>query len=78
MLTSFVDSLVNVGNRLLDTLPLCPFIQFQEFMLTSEMLGWLNWFIPMDAIIGLVNAWLAAITIWYIAKTGLRWAKIIS
>ena len=78
MLTSFVDTLVSAGNRLLDTLPLCPFVQFQEFMLTNELLSWLNWFVPMDAIIGLVNAWLAAITIWYIAKTGLRWAKVIS
>ena len=78
MLTNFVDALVRAGNGLLDILPLCPFHRMQEVQLSNEMLGWMSWFIPFDAIIALLNAWLAAIAIWYMAKKGLRWAKIIS
>jgi hypothetical protein len=78
MFGNLINGLLDAGGALLDMLPLCPFVQFQQFMLTNEILMWLNWFIPMDAIIGLVNTWLAAVTVWYVAKKGLRWANIIS
>jgi hypothetical protein len=78
MITDAINGLARVGDAFLDMLPLCPFYRVQEITLTNEILSWLSWFIPFDAIIGLLNAWLAAIVIWYIAKKGLRWAKIIS
>ena len=78
MLERFVNGLVNTGNSFLDMLPVCPFYRVQEITLSNEMLSWLSWFIPFDAIIALINAWLAAVILWYTAKKGLRWARFIS
>jgi hypothetical protein len=78
MFTGLIESLTRAGNAMLGTLPLCPFYRVQEITLSNELLSWLSWFIPFDAIIALLNAWLAAIAVWYIAKKALRWAKIIS
>jgi hypothetical protein len=78
MLTNMQQGLVNAGNNIINLLPLCPFYRMQEITINSQMLSWLSWFIPFDAIIALLQAWLSAITVWYIAKTALRWAKVIS
>ena len=78
MLTSFMQSLINGGNRILNTLPLCPFYSIQAITIDNQILSWLSWFIPFDAMIALLNAWLAAIVVWYAAKTVMRWSKIIS
>jgi hypothetical protein len=78
MLTEFTNAISRAGNGFLDMLPICPFYRVQEITVSNEILSWLSWFIPFDAMVGLINAWLAAVSVWYVAKKAMRWAKIIS
>ncbi|MCL2189882.1 MAG: hypothetical protein FWC16_12870 [Defluviitaleaceae bacterium] len=78
MITTLVQPLINAGNRILDTLPLCPFVSIEAITLDNQTLAAISWFIPFNEIIALLNTWLAAIVIWYAAKTVMRWAKMIS
>jgi hypothetical protein len=78
MLTSLIQALINAGNAALSLLPLSPFYGVQQVVVDSEILSWLAWFIPFDAIVALLQAWCVAIGVWYIATKALRWAKMIS
>ena len=78
MITNIIQALMNAGDAVLGMLPVSPFIRMEQIALDNQVLGWISWFIPFDAIIGLLNAWLAAIVVWYFSKKTLRWAKIIS
>jgi len=78
MLTQLIQSLINIGTAALSMLPMSPFIGIQQVVVDSELLSWLAWFIPFDAIVALLSAWCVAIAVWYIATKALRWAKMIS
>jgi len=80
MLTALVQAIINgIGalGGVLDNLPLCPFHQVNAVVLDSQLLSMLAWFVPFDAIISLLQTWLVSIAGWYVAKTGLRWKRII-
>jgi hypothetical protein len=77
MLTDFVNSIMNLGNPL-ELLPLSPFMKIEEITVGNEVLSAIAWLVPFDAIIGLLEAWIAVIAVWYLASKILRWMKQIS
>ena len=80
MLTDLVQSFLNGVASLGDIaaiLPRCPFVSLNAVVIDNQILSMLSWFIPFDAIVGLTQAWLAAVAVWYLAKTAMRWKRII-
>ena len=44
----------------------------------SELLGYINYFIPLSEMVGISTAWLIAIGAYYMASVVMRWIKAIS
>ena len=80
MLTDLVQAIINGLGTLTNVvyaLPVSPFVHVNAVVLDNEILGMIAWFIPFGPIIGLLQGWLIAIAVWYMAKKGLRWMKMI-
>lgn len=76
-----MDMLVNLLNSLLGVilslLPNSPFKAFTTAMQTSEPLQYAAYFLPIRQIIAVSEAWLVAITVFYIWQIVLRWVNAI-
>lgn len=68
--SSFVD-------KLIDILPKSPIYFVNSIPEVKKVLGYLNWFFPIDAMLALTEAWLTAIVIYYIVQVILRWIKVV-
>ena len=67
------------GNVLINVLPKSP---FQPFLASIEVnhkyVEWLNWFVPVNGIITVIQAWLLAIAGFYVYKAVAHWIGVIS
>lgn len=75
-LTSAVTAMVG---KVLSFLPDSPFLVLQN-MSNSDMyqwIKWLNWFIPINTFVSIMEAWLVGIGLYYIYQIVLRWLKAI-
>ena len=75
-LTSAVTAMVG---KVLSFLPDSPFLVLQN-MSNSNMyqwIKWLNWFIPINTFVSIMEAWLVGIGLYYIYQIVLRWLKAI-
>ena len=81
MLTNLIQSIIDLGSAAMSMLPLCPFWAMQNsinnIVVSSEVLSFLSWFVPFEAILTIGFMWLQAILVWYLAKKSMRWAKLI-
>lgn len=59
-------------------LPSSPFTFFTDSISNIPYLDWLNWFFPVTECLAIGEAWLVAISLFYIASLILRWIKAIS
>lgn len=79
-MTKFIQQLMtalqNAVNGLIDLLPLSPFTFTVEAEFRTIM-GYINYFIPIDGMIKILQAWLVCILAWYAAIVILRWIKAI-
>lgn len=62
---------------LIDFLPTSPIVFIEANAEVKKYLGMLNWFIPIYTMIAMVEAWLVAISIYYLVVVILRWLKIV-
>ena len=76
LLQTFLNGVASLGD-MASVLPRCPFVSVNAVVLDNRILSMLAWFIPFDAIIGLLQAWLAAVGVWYVVKTAMRWKRLI-
>ena len=79
MFESLTDSLVSFGQSVLDLLPQSPLL-FLEAMSNTEVYDWLkmlNWFIPINSFISVLEVWLTGVLLYYIYQVVLRWIKVI-
>ena len=76
-------TLANIGIVLvfmsfaLAMLPSSPFVAFIDAMGSIPYLDVLNWFLPVSEMLAIGQAWLTAITAFYIISLILRWIKAI-
>jgi hypothetical protein len=81
MITNIVQSMVDwvgsLGNAI-DLLLLSPFQRVSNTVTDSQVLSMLNWLMPITEVVALLQAWGAAIAVWYTMKRALRWSKLIS
>lgn len=76
-ITSAVVSLIA---SIISIFPESPFVVISDMVANSDIVSWLpfvNWFIPIGAISGLVASWLSAVAVYYVYQIVLRWAKVI-
>lgn len=58
-----------IGGLLIAILPASPFPSIIETIGELPMLGYLNWFIPVGKLLGILTAWASAILIFF----GIAW-----
>lgn len=58
-------------------LPSSPFTAFIGSLEELPYLSTLNWFLPVSEMIAVIQAWLFAVTAYYVISLVARWIKII-
>lgn len=73
------DVVYNVVEFILGLLPDSPFKFLETLQVGTfgEIMGWVNWFVPIYVFVGILETWLAAIAIYYVYQIILRWANAI-
>lgn len=71
------DILNDILAAIMVLLPDSPFANFDIPQEVKEILGYVNYFVPIAAMLAIGTGWLAAIGIYYLYQTILRWAKTI-
>lgn len=78
-----LDSLSNLFTSglkaVLGFFPNSPFLVLNELSGTefAEWLGFLNWFVPINSFVAILEGWLSGIAIYYVWQVVLRWLKAI-
>lgn len=62
---------------ILALLPLSPFAGFIDSLEAVPYLGYINYFIPVGAMLKIGTAWLSAIALFYLYSVLARWIKLI-
>lgn len=75
MLSGIVHFINELLLNLLSLLPGSPFATFIQFTDEYELLGFINWFIPFDFCVTIMEAWLSAIMAMYLYKNGSKVLK---
>lgn len=58
-------------------LPTSPFVAFIDALENIPFLSYLNYFIPISTFIGIGEAWLVSIGVFYLYSIILRWIRAI-
>ncbi len=64
-------------SKVLAVLPTSPFTAFIDALGHIKYLAWLNYFIPVSTFIGIGEAWLVAIGVFYLYSIIMRWIRMI-
>lgn len=75
----FNDTVYNFIEGALSILPDSPFIFLKNYSNSpiGQWLGYVNWFIPVNTFLAIMEIWLVAIATYYVISIILRWAKAI-
>lgn len=63
---------------IISLLPLSPFAQFYAQWTAPEWVAWLNWILPVGAMLKVMAAWLGAIALHYVYSVVARWIGLIA
>ena len=80
MFDSLTNGLVSLGLRIISIFPespLQPLIQSLKGSSVAEVMGYVNWFVPIGTMIGILTGWLACIAAYYVYQIILRWIRVI-
>lgn len=74
------QSVINFFKYILNFFPSSPVQSVLAALNGSQFatwLSWLNWFVPIGVFLGISEAWLVGIGIYYLMQLVLRWIKAI-
>lgn len=74
---SITDVVDDIVNAIVFLLPDSPFKDVEIPAEVLQIFGYVNYFVPVGAMLSIGTGWLAAIGIYYLYQTILRWAKTI-
>ncbi|MFI3116043.1 MAG: hypothetical protein R3Y12_07885 [Clostridia bacterium] len=80
IINGVVDFLYNILFFVIDLLPDSPFSTL-SLVISDEIkvyLGYMNYFIPVNFFIAVLEIWLSAVVVYYIYILILRWIKLIN
>lgn len=75
--TSFGTWLSGVFETILSVLPDSPFQTLASNSAVGEVLGYVNYFIPINSFVSILELWLTAVAIYYVWQVILRWIRAI-
>lgn len=81
IVNELLQDVVAVVNLLTSWMPDSPFqkpISEMRNNIGSDILGYINYFLPVSEFLAVVSVWVPAVFIYYASSTVLRWAKSIS
>jgi len=76
ILNFILDSATTFLTSILNLLPQSPFLAISN-VAVAQWLPSLNWIIPIAEIIAILQAWVAAVLVFYSFKIIMRWIKAI-
>lgn len=73
------NALVSFAVGVIELFPTSPFVVLDELtqMEFYTWLQYLNWFIPVNTFISILEAWLVGVGLYYAYQIVLRWVKVI-
>lgn len=74
---SITDVVDDIVNAIVILLPNSPFKDVEIPAEVQEIFGYVNYFVPVAAMLSIGSGWLVAIGTYYLYQTILRWAKTI-
>ena len=79
MLDSLKEFFVGGFAKVLSFFPDSPFSMLSDYSNSefAEWLGYLNWFVPVNTFVAIIELWLACIAVYYVWQVVLRWLKAI-
>lgn len=72
-----VDVLNDIVSAIVLLLPDSPFADVEIPDEVVQIMGYVNYFVPVSAMLAIGISWLTAIGVYYLYQTILRWAKTI-
>jgi hypothetical protein len=76
MINELIKALGAVLQLIFSALPTTPFSLLDNSAI-AEYLPTINYFIPISAMLGIIEIWLTGIAIYYVYQIALRWIKAI-
>lgn len=80
MFDTLTDALVSFALRIIELFPespLQPLIVSLQNSSVVQYLGYVNYFIPIGQMLGILSVWLTAIAAYYVYQIVMRWLKVI-
>ncbi|MGB9856352.1 MAG: hypothetical protein ACPLKS_07430 [Caldisericum exile] len=77
IIQSIVNFIVNIVNSILNLLPDSPFRVITDNTVIKQYVAYLNYFVPISFFVQVMLVWLSAISVWYIYRWAMRFAKYI-
>lgn len=74
---AITDVLDDIVNAIVLLLPDSPFKDVEIPAEVKQLFGYVNYFVPVIAMLAIGTTWLTAIGVYYLYQTILRWAKTI-
>ena len=74
---AITDVLDDIVNAIVLLLPDSPFKDVEISAEVKQLFGYVNYFVPVTAMLAIGTTWLTAIGVYYLYQTILRWAKTI-
>ena len=73
------EAIYTAFEAILSIFPTSPFVILDDMANNAfgEWLAILNWFIPVNTFVGILQVWLAGIAIYYVLQIALRWIRAI-
>lgn len=65
------------AEALMKVLPTSPFSRYIDAFRDMPFLGWINWFVPIRAMLTVFSSWLGAVALFYLYSIAMRWLKVI-
>lgn len=79
MWDALTDALVSFAVSVVELFPQSPFSVLND-LASSEFYEWLqmlNWFVPINTFVAILEGWLTCVALYYVYQVVLRWVKVI-
>ena len=73
------STLTALALKVINLLPESPFVILDELSRSEfyEWLQFLNWFVPINTFVSILEGWLVCVAVYYVYRIVLRWIKVI-
>lgn len=80
MFDSLTSGLVTLALNIINVFPaspIQPLIASLRSSAVAELLGFVNWFVPIGTMLGILSGWLACVAAYYVYQILLRWIRVV-